>query len=216
MESQPKQAYRISGNFSISGAVIMLIGAAFWGASGTDLWQTLADNQMESYLVQSESVKHLLVVNTIFWILGVLLMGIAGKMMSALCTSNQSMSQVASFCFQSAIPIAIVSFITMLSLAIQKPTIEVAIIIGWIGARLDDLATMLIIGAGPLFVSIAGRNNWVPRWLRIWGYLAGFTGFLVVVSLLTGVVEMGFVIVPVGIGWMIAAGVVLRKRANKI
>ncbi len=206
-----KKTLVFAGYVSIAGAVSMLAGAALWGASGTDLWQALAGNQMEGYLSQLEAVKQLLVANTIFWIIGVLLFGTAGTLMSGFCTSSPRLAQLTLVLMRSAVPVAIVSFIIMLSLAIHPPAVHSAINIGWIGTRLDDLATILIIGASPLFLSIAGRADWVPGWLAVWGYLAGIAGILGVIAMLSGVVALGFVILPFGIGWMIAAGVVLIK-----
>lgn len=190
----------------------MFVGAALWGASGTDLWQALANNQMENYLSLLGPVKQLLVANTIFWTIGVLLLGTTGALMSGFCVSNPRLAQLPLVFMRSAVPIAIVSFVIMLSLAIHPTTVDNATTLGWIGARLDDLATMLIIGASPFFLSIAGRKDWVPGWLAIWGYLAGITGLLSVISMLTGVVALGFVIIPFGLGWMIAAGVVLIRN----
>lgn len=210
--SNKKKTQVFAGYVSIAGAVSMLVGAALWGATETDLWQALANNQMESYLSQLEPVKQLLVANTIFWIIGVLLFGTAGTIMSSFCTSSPRLAQLALVLMRSAIPIAIVSFIIMLSLAIHPPEVDSANTIGWIGTRLDDLATILIIGASPLLLSIAGRTDWIPGWLSVWGYLAGIAGFLGIVSLLTGQVALGLIILPFGIGWMIAAGIVLFRK----
>jgi hypothetical protein len=210
--STKKKTLVFAGYISIAGAVSMLAGAALWGASETDLWHALASNQMESYLSQLEPVKHLLVANTFFWILGVLLMGTAVSLMSGFCSSNTRLAQLTMVFIRSAVPVAIVSFIIMLSLAIHPPALESAMNIGWIGTRLDDLATILIIGASPLFLSIAGKTDWVPGWLAVWGYLAGIAGLLGVISLLSGVFLLGFIILPFGIGWMIAAGVVLIRK----
>jgi hypothetical protein len=210
--SNNKKTLAFTGYVSIAGAVSMLSGAALLGASGTDLWQALAGNQMENHLSQLEPVKQLLVANTIFWIIGVLLFGTAGTLMSGFCTTNPRLAQLTLVLMRSAVPIAIVSFIIMLSLAIRPPAIDSATNIGWIGIRLDDLATILIIGASPLLLSIGGRADWVPGWLAVWGYLAGIAGILGVVSMLSGIVVLGLVIIPIGIGWMIAAGVVLIKK----
>lgn len=212
MEKQ--NLFAFAGTVSIAGALSMLIGAAFWGASGTDLWIALATNQMENYMLQLPDVNHLLVMNTCFWVLGVLLMATAGVLMSGFCVSNPGLAQLANVFSRTGASVAIVSFITMLSLAIVLPSADVATLIGWIGTRLDDVATMLIVGLSPLCISIAGKRDWVPAWLAIWGYLAGITGLLVVVSLLTGIVALGFIIIPFGIGWMIAAGVVLVKKSK--
>lgn len=205
-----------AGGVSIAGAVSMLIGAAFWGATGTDLWMALATNQMENYMSQLPAVGQLLVINTCFWVLGVLLMATAGVLMSGFCASNPGLAQLANVFSRTGASVAIVSFITMLSLTIILPSVDIATIIGWIGARLDDVATMLIIGFSPLCLSIAGKSDWVPGWLSVWGYLAGICGLLSIISLFTGIVALGFIIIPFGIGWMIAAGIVLIKKSKTV
>jgi len=216
-----KSIYSTGGNLAIAGAVSMIIGAVFWGASGTDLWDTLINKEMNAYLIQAAQVQTLLVVNTSFWVLGVLLMGSAITIMSEIPNNNRAMTIVALVCVRTAVPVAIVSFIAMLSIAVQiapdasSGDIILASVVGWIGTRLDDLATMLIIGAGPLFLSIAGYGAWIPKWLRNWGYIAGFAGILALIAVFfTGTAPLGFVIIPVGIGWMIAAGVVARKHSD--
>lgn len=207
-----KKTLAFAGGVSIAGAVSMLIGAACWGASGTDLWQALADNQMVNYLSKLPAVKQLLVVNTSFWVLGVLLLATAGTLMAEFCKSNPELAQMAKVFSRTGVSVAIVSFIVMLSLAQVNPSADIATILGWIGARLDDIATMLIIGFSPLCLSIAGKRDWVPGWLTIWGYLAGIAALLGIISLFTGIVALGFIIIPFGIGWMIAAGIVLVKQ----
>jgi hypothetical protein len=211
-----KRTFVFAGYVSVSGAVSMLIGAAFWGASGTDLWQALADKQMEAYLSQLEAVRQMLVINTFFWVLGVLLIATAGTLMSGFCISKPGLAQMGMVFMRTAASVAIVSFLAMLALAFYSKPVEAASITGWLGARLDDIATMLLIGFGPLCLSIAGKGDWVPRWLNIWGFLAGFTGILGIIGLLTGIVPLGFIIIPFGIGWMIAAGVVLIKKGKAL
>ncbi|MBK8517063.1 MAG: hypothetical protein IPL55_12515 [Saprospiraceae bacterium] len=207
-----KNAKAFAGWVSICGAISMIIGAIFWGSSGTDLWQTLATGQMQSYLSKLPEVQHLLVINTSFWIMGVLLLATAGTFMSGFCISNLRLATFSQVFMCSAAPIAIVSFMIMLSLAIHPPSAESAITIGWIGTVLDDVATFLIIGASPFILSISGKDDWVPGWLVWWGYLAGIAGLVSIVGMLIGVAAIGFFIIPFGIGWMIAAGVVLIKK----
>ena len=57
-----------------------------------------------------------------------------------------------------------------------------------------------------------------PVWLERWGYLAGVVGILTVAIAYIPVARLSpyvFLIVPVGLGWLIAAGVVLLRRAAR-
>jgi hypothetical protein len=141
-------------------------------------------------------------------------MATAGTLMAEFCISNPGLAEMGRVFMRTGASVAIVSFLTMLSLAVLIPALEVAVVTGWIGARLDDIATLLIIGFGPLCLSMAGKEDWVPGWLAVWGYLAGITGLLGVIGMLTGVAALGFIIIPFGIGWMIGSGVVLIKRSK--
>ena len=94
-----------------------------------------------------------------------------------------------------------------------QQAVAMANVAGWIGIRADDLATALIIGLAPFFLSLAARGGWMPSWLAVWGYLAGIVGLLsTVVYLIPSLAGMGLLIVPVGMGWMIAAGIVLPRQ----
>jgi len=220
MENSNAQA-RFAGSTLIAGAVAMLIGAALWGSTGADLWQTLDSGDMAAYLRAVADVRPQLVANTCFWVIGVLLMGLGGNALAAFSTHRHAPAQAAALCFRTAVPLAIISFLTMLSLAMQiapdsSPTaIAIANVAGWIGTRADDIATALLIGAGPLFLSLAGRGHWAPGWLVRWGYLAGLAGLLAIGCLFfPGMVQFSFIIIPVGIGWLFATGVVLLRRRS--
>jgi hypothetical protein len=212
---------RLAGYAALCGAITMLVGAALWGASGTDLWAALDKRDMAGYLIASAEMKSLIVANLSVWIIGVLILGVAGAMMTEISSKEKGSVLVARVCFGTAVPLAIISFIAMLAVVVQvapdtsASALSVASVVGWIGARADDLATALIVGAVPFFVSRAGRGEWVPGWLARWGYAAGVVGVLsLVVLYLPGLSALGFLIVPVGIGWMLAAGVVLLRRGR--
>ena len=212
---------RLGGYTAIAGTVTMLIGAALWGTSGTDLWAALDSGDMAGYLVAIEAVKGQLVANLSVWILGVLIFGVVGAMLTTLSTRRPLLAQVARVCYQTAVPLVIVAYIAMLAVVVQlggetsATAVSLANVVGWIGARADDLATALIIGIGPLFISLAGHGEWVPTWLLRWGGLAGVVGVLSVAFIyLPGMAAYGFIILPVGMGWMIAAGVVLLQQTK--
>jgi len=212
---------RMAGMTALGGAIIMLIGAILYFSSGVDLWAALANQDMASYLVAAEKFKGQLIANLSLWILGVLLLGMAISSMGTLGKQQSPWVQAARVCAQTAVPLAIISFIAMMSLLVQiapeasATTIALAEVIGWIGVRADDLATVLIIGFAPLFIAFAGRNEWAPSWLVGWAYLAGVIGVLSLVVLYIPVLSgLSLLIVPVGIGWMLAAGVTLLRRSS--
>jgi hypothetical protein len=128
---------------------------------------------------------------------------------------------MARVCYQTAVPLVIVSYIAMLALVVQLAgdvsgtAVAIAEVVGWIGARGDDLATALILGAGPLLISLAGHGEWLPTWLLRWGYATGLAGLLSLFFLfLPGMTSYSFIILPVGMGWMIATGVVLLRQVK--
>jgi hypothetical protein len=98
----------------------------------------------------------------------------------------------------------------------SETAVALAKVVGWIGAKADDIATILIIGAGPLFIALAGREDWLPNWLVRWGYLAGVAGLIAAVIIyFPALSTLGLITVPVGMGWMIAVGVVLLRRIKQ-
>lgn len=219
MSSDAETNARLGGGAALLGALTMLAGAGLWGASGTDLWAALGNGDMAGYLTAAAAAKPLLIANLSLWIGGVLVLGVAGAALAALCSQRPVWAQLANVCFRTAVPLAIVSFIAMLSLVVQigsdtsATALRIAEVVGWIGVRADDLATALIVGFGPLFISLAGRRDWAPNWLAYWGYLAGAIGlFSLVVLYLPGLSSYGILIVPVGIGWMLAVGILLLRR----
>jgi hypothetical protein len=217
----PDDTTRLGAYSALAGALTMLMGAALWGASGADLWHALDHDAMAGYLAAASEARPLLVANLTLWILGVLLLGVAGAALVRLSRGRPAMAQIAGVCFTTGVPLAVVAFIAMLALVVRAgadPSTEglrVAETVGWIGARADDLATALIVGFGPLFLALAGRGGWMPTWLARWGFLAGVVGLFSVLTLYVPALSgFGFAIVPAGIGWMLAAGLFLLRRVR--
>jgi len=212
---------KISGYTTLGGAVVMVIGAALWGTSGTDLWATLDSGDMAGYLAAADAVKGQLVANLTFWIAGVLILGVAGAAMSNLCVRRRALGQIALTCVRIGVPMVVVAYIAMLSLLVQiapdtsATSVAIANVVGWIGVRADDVATALILGAMPFFLALAGRDEWMSTWLAIWGYLVGIIGLLsLVVLYIPPLRGLSFTIIPVGVAWLIAAGIVLIRRST--
>lgn len=210
---------RIGAYTAIISSVLMLAGAGFMFSTGTDLWLALRDGDMAGYLSAAGAVKTTYVLNTTFWIMGILIMGGAGNILVSLSEDRPLPAIFAYHCFRTAVPLAIVAFLTMLAVVWQiapdtsETGVSLAGAIGWIGARADDIATALMLGGGPFFLARAARGAWMPRWLVIWGYAAGTVGLLSLLVLYSGPLSaFGIFIVPVGVGWLIATGVVLLRR----
>lgn len=212
---------QLSGYVTLAGTVTMLIGAALWGTSGTDLWAALDTGDMAGYLAAAGAVKAQLVANLSVWVLGTFIIGIAGTLLAELPTRRRTLTQAALVCYRTAVPLVIVSYIAMLAVVVQLggdtsgTAVSLAEVVGWIGARADDLATALILGAAPLLLSLAGHKEWAPTWLLRWSYLSGLAGlFSIAVLYLPGMTTYGFIILPIGMGWMLATGIVLLRYAK--
>lgn len=209
---------RLAAYTGITGVVTMLIGAVLWGTSGTDLWLALDSGDVAGYLIASAGVKAQLVANLTVWIFGVFILGVSGSLFVSLCEQRSIAAQAALVSFQTAVPLVIVSYIAMLAVVVQiggdssETAVVIGEVVGWIGVRADDLATALILGAGPFFISLAGRSNWMPTWLVRWAYFSGFVGlFSLVVLYLPVPSGVGFAILPVGMGWILAVSIYLLR-----
>lgn len=84
--------------------------------------------------------------------------------------------------------------------------------LGFISSRADWLATVLVVGLGPLLLS---RDTWVPRWLKGPGPFAGAVSVLTLIAMYTGGLSTyGAAIVPVGIVWTLGAALVAIRQTN--
>ena len=89
--------------------------------------------------------------------------------------------------------------------------------LGFFASRADWIATVLLVGVAfrPALIAASGRDTWVPGWLAIWGALALLAGLLTTLTTLAGgLTTYGFLVVPVGLGWTIAAGVVVLRESG--
>lgn len=217
-----RERFRLAGIITLIGSACMLIGAVLWGSTGTDLWAALDGGDMAAYLRDAGAVKTQLVANLTFWIIGTIVLSFAGSIIASLNAQRWALAQAILLCYRAGVSIVVISYLAMLALVVliapdtSDTAVYIAKVVGWIGARADDIATALFLGAGPLFISLAGHGDWAPAWLLRWSYLAFLCGLLSIVFLyFPGMSQYGFIIVPVGMGWMVATGIVLlRKRGG--
>lgn len=207
---------RVTGGLAIVSSLTMFSGAMLLLASGLDLDAALATGTMADYLAAVPEARGLAVANLVVWIIGVMLWGIAGDALSRLPATNSTATLLARSCYRFGIPLVVAAYTAWLVVVVvlggdtSESTITMGTALGWFASRADWIATILVVGLGPLFLSLGGRGTWAPRWLLVWGGIAAFCGALNAVAMLTGgagLTSYGFVIIPVGLGWQIAAGV---------
>lgn len=225
MDAQNINATTRLGAFTaIGGSVCAITGAALLAASGADIDQALASGDIASYLTTAGETTGLLVANLTLWIVMALLLGIAGTAMAALCERRQTVARIAMFCYSTGVPLVFAAYVAWLAIVVQvapdtsPAAVLVTEVVGWFASRADWIATILIIGIGPTFISLAGRGDWVPAWLARWSIVTAIAALLNAVAMLTGgrgLTTYGFLIIPIGVGWMIAAGIVLFRRLGR-
>lgn len=211
-------AVSLGAYLALGGAFVMATGGILKRVAGADLDAALVQGSVEQYLALVAEQQGLLVVNLSLWIVGVLLLGAAGTALAHLCRRRRLLARVAMLCYWSAVPLAIASFVAWIAIVVQiapassSEAIVTAEVVGWFVSRADWIATVLIVGAGPLLISLAGRGDWVPAWLLWLSVAAAVAGGLTTVAMFTGDLHtFGSIIIPVGLIWTIAAGVVLLR-----
>lgn len=216
-------ATKIGAYTTLIGSLCMLTGAALWGISGADLDAALDTGELGIYLKTANEGLTLLIANLSIWICGVILLGVGVTMMTVISTKRLIIAKIAQYNYWIGVPIVVVSYVAWLAVVVRLSSIgspsvaAIAEAVGWFATRADWVATILILGTGPVLISLAGKNDWVPKWLRIWSFVALFAAFLNAIGMYAGgLTTYGFLIIPVGMGWMIASSIVLFKRFNII
>jgi hypothetical protein len=220
--ADPMQDARLAGVLAASGAGLMLAGAGLWASTGADIDLALVREEMPAYLAAAAGHRTTLIANLVLWIIGALVLGAAGTVMAGVGTGAPALRSLARYVYGVAAAVVTGAFLAWMALIVQgsaePAAVDVAIarIVGWYAYRADCVATALIVGVGPALVSAAGRGEWVPRWLFTWGLVAAAAGIVSFAPYFVAGLphELTLVIVPAGIGWTIAAAVVLLRGAR--
>lgn len=204
------------------GSICMIAGAVLMGISGADLDTALDRNELANYLTVAGENKPLLIANLTLWIIGVILIGLAATLMANLGVSKKVLSQIVTYNYSIAIPIVVIAYSAWMVIIVRltshnpQESVVLAEIMGWFASRADWIATILVLGIGPLLISLSGKDYWVPKWLLVWSYFTLFTGLLNFIAMFAGgLTTYGFLIIPVGMGWMIASFFVLMKLSRR-
>ncbi|MCB9170250.1 MAG: hypothetical protein H6597_04560 [Flavobacteriales bacterium] len=212
---------RAAAYFTLGGSLCMLIGAGVMLSTGVDLDQALDAGDLPNYLRGAGGARTALILNLTLWILGVFLLGAAARLMALLGRTAVVPALLVRYTYGVAIPVVVVAYTAWLALVVRTSAQDVVVnapladTVGWFASRADWLATVLVLGLGPFLIVRSGQGGWVPRWLFIWGHLCLLPGVLNLVGLYAGgTTTYGFLIIPVGMAWMVAASVVLFKRAG--
>lgn len=194
----------------------MLIGGIVKRVSGNTLDAALTESDIVGFLARVAESETAVFINLSSWIAGVFLLGVGGYLLSRVNDGTTSSIAGASYLIGSSV--AIGSFVTWMALVrLAGSGVEPAVAdaLGFISSRADWLATVLVVGLGPLLLSLAGKDTWAPHWLQGLGLLAGAVSALTLIAMYAGGLSTyGAVIVPVGIVWTLGAALVAIRQAN--
>ena len=212
-----------AGLTAIAGALLMLVGAALLQIAGVDLDTAVEDRAITNYLIDAAAEEKLLIANLSVWIAGVTLLAVAGASLSMLGDRAHPATSAARTLYAAGAPLAVAAFVVWFALIkLAAGTVDpaadtsLAETLAWIATRADWIATIMLVAAGPALLSLAGRGTWVPRWLAGWGAVAAIAGILTAIAIFAGgLTTYGLLVVPVGVGWTIAAGVVALRTAKE-
>lgn len=208
---------RTGGVLLATGAITMFLGAIAWATTGTDLDAALVGGDVAGYLASASDSAVPLRLNLSLWIVGVVLIGMGGTNLSGRVAP--AWRGVSRFTFIAGPASAIVFFSMWLAIVVTiAPAHAVGDEAALLGAALgqaatiaDWIATALIVGLGAFALS---RSDWSPRWLRTWGSIALAAGLVALVALaFLDRSPIGFAVVPIGLGFMVAAGITAIRKS---
>lgn len=211
---------RAAGACAIIGAIIMLSGAGTWMSTGTDLDAALMGGTVADYLIATHAKSGTLAVNIALWTIGAVVMCAGGVQLALLGRSRPQPAALAAFAYAVGAASAIVFFPLWYGIIVGLSPAQAAgadvsafaTALGHGATTADWLATIMILAVGGMSVAHAGRDTWVPGWLRTWSYFLGVAGVLSLLGIVLGDRSTyGMLIVPIGIGWLIAAGIVAMR-----
>ncbi len=207
---------RTAGLVALMGAVVMLVGAALYFAGGADAWLAVSSGDTEAYFTDAAANTTVLYAGLFFWVLGATTMAVGGGLLAGVGGGPAGMAARSTYAIGAAA--AVVAFLVLAALVrlagSGSTSYELGDVLAFLGTTLDDVATIFIIGVSPVLVGLSGKATWMPGWLSVWAWLCGIAGAVATLAIFMGASStLGFALVPIGIGWLIAVGVFSMRRA---
>lgn len=202
---------RVGAIAFLAGAVAMAVGGVLYGAAGADLWGVVNSGEsIDSYLTDAAAATGTLHTGQVIWIAGVIALAAGG--VAIVGSRTDPLAHVTRAIYLLGAALAVPSFVLMAALVrlADRAPVDAGLTetLAFAAARLDDIATALIVGLAALLLSLHRGPEELPRGLRHFGLVAGAVGALSLVVLAMGsLADLGFVIVPVGLIWSLLAGI---------
>ena len=206
---------RAAGVVALVGAIVMLVGAALYASSGADYWLAVSSGETQGFLNDAAASATTLYAGLSAWIAGAILMAVGGGLVAGVGTGFGARAARTTLAIGASVAVpAFLVMATVVRLAVSGATsLELVDSLAFLGTTLDDVATIIIIGVSPVLIGLSGRSRWMPRWLFVWASACGVAGLLAGAAVFLGSSStLGMVLVPVGIGWVLATGVVAIRR----
>lgn len=211
---------KTAGWIAMAGVVGMASGAALVTASGVDADAALANRDIAGYLAGAYDAQSTLVTGLGVWMIAIAVLCAGGALLAA-TSPDGTARRLSTFGFTTGGGTAILFFSVWMGVIIglapahaagqSVEAVALALLSGAVNA--DWVITVMIVGVGAGFLVLSGRGSWAPVWLVRWAYLSLVVGALALVSIVAGQRELAFVIVPIGLGLVVATSIVaIRGR----
>lgn len=210
----------VGGWTAITGGIGMVIGAVFNLAAGADADAALETGDIAGYLTAADAARGLVVVNLSVWIVAICVLCAGGVLMAS--TSEDGVARRLSiFAYTTGAGTAVMFFSLWMGVVLglapahvagtDVSAVALALLHGAVNA--DWVITVMVLSVGGGFLVLSAEATWAPGWLVRWAQLGFVVGALALVALVTGLRTFAPVDVPIGIGMILAAGIVAVRRS---
>lgn len=210
---------------AIFGVALILAGVVSGAIAGAELDKGLVEDSFGEYLTNVAANIGWAQTHVWFILFGATLLSLGGLLLSRLGDQDSPAAAIAPFFFTAGAAATIVFFPITLGVIVELAprhvagdNVEtVARALALAATTADWLATVLIVSFGAVAVAVAGKTSWVPRWLYRWALVAGVAGVISIIGTVTGAFDtVSIIVLPPGVSWMVAAGIVALKKSNSM